>query len=49
VRSHLEASGVARQKWPEELVAVGDFPRTSSGKIQKYVLRERLRKGETEA
>ena len=39
----LDADGVARQKWPEELHSVVDFPRTSSGKIQKYVLRERLR------
>jgi acyl-CoA synthetase len=43
LRDHLAASGVARQKWPEELQSVEDFPRTSSGKIQKYVLRDRLR------
>jgi acyl-CoA synthetase (AMP-forming)/AMP-acid ligase II len=43
LRSHLEAAGVARQKWPEELIPVEDFPRTSTGKIQKYVLRDRLR------
>jgi acyl-CoA synthetase (AMP-forming)/AMP-acid ligase II len=46
LRRHLEVGGVARQKWPEELVAVEDFPRTSSGKVQKYVLRERLREGQ---
>jgi acyl-CoA synthetase len=45
VRRHLEAAGVARQKWPEELLLVDDFPRTSSGKVQKYVLRDRLRHG----
>ena len=45
VRHHLEAAGVARQKWPEELVVVDDFPRTSSGKVQKYVLRNGLRDG----
>ncbi len=45
VRRHLDAAGVARQKWPEELIAVDDFPRTSSGKVQKYVLRNRLRGG----
>ena len=39
VRFHLEAGGLARQKWPEELHFVDDFPRTSSGKIQKHVLR----------
>jgi acyl-CoA synthetase len=43
MREHLDAAGVARQKWPEELASVDDFPRTSTGKIQKYVLRERLR------
>jgi acyl-CoA synthetase len=45
VRRHLESAGVARQKWPEELLRVEDFPRTSSGKVQKYVLRDRLRDG----
>jgi acyl-CoA synthetase (AMP-forming)/AMP-acid ligase II len=45
MRQHLEAAGVARQKWPEELVRVDDFPRTSSGKVQKFVLRNRLRGG----
>jgi acyl-CoA synthetase len=45
LREHLHASGVARQKWPEELTIVDDFPRTSSGKVQKYVLRRRLRDG----
>jgi acyl-CoA synthetase len=43
VRTHLDRAGVARQKWPEELLTVDDFPRTSSGKVQKFVLRERLR------
>ncbi len=43
VQSHLSAAGLAKQKWPEELHSVGDFPRTPSGKIQKFVLRERLR------
>ena len=45
VRRHLETAGVARQKWPEDLVPVDDFPRTSSGKVQKFVLRDRLRDG----
>ena len=45
MRRRLEAAGLARQKWPEEVVAVDDFPRTSSGKVQKYVLRDRLRDG----
>jgi acyl-CoA synthetase len=44
VRAHLEQAGLARQKWPEEIRGVEDFPRTASGKVQKYVLRERLRR-----
>jgi acyl-CoA synthetase len=43
LRAHLDASGLARQKWPEELRFLDDFPRTASGKIQKHVLRDRLR------
>jgi acyl-CoA synthetase (AMP-forming)/AMP-acid ligase II len=43
VRSHLERAGLTRQKWPEELREVSEFPRTPSGKIQKYVLRQQLR------
>lgn len=49
IRHCLEVAGVARQKWPEELIPVDDFPRTSSGKVQKYVLRDRLRDGGSEA
>jgi acyl-CoA synthetase (AMP-forming)/AMP-acid ligase II len=45
VRAHLEAAGLARQKWPESLHVVDDFPRTPSGKVQKFVLRRRLREG----
>jgi non-ribosomal peptide synthetase component E (peptide arylation enzyme) len=45
LRGHLEAAGLARQKWPEEVIAVVELPRTSSGKVQKYVLRDRLRDG----
>jgi len=43
MRGHLEAAGLAKQKWPEEVHLVEDFPRTPSGKVQKFVLRERLR------
>jgi acyl-CoA synthetase len=44
VRAHLDAAGLARQKWPEELRGVEDFPRTPSGKVQKFALRDRLRR-----
>jgi acyl-CoA synthetase len=36
VRQHLTLSGMARQKWPEELVVIHhDLPRTPSGKVRK--------------
>jgi len=41
--AHLEGVGLARQKWPEELRLVDDFPRTASGKIRKVDLRAWLR------
>jgi acyl-CoA synthetase (AMP-forming)/AMP-acid ligase II len=46
VRAHLRSAGLARQKWPEELRATDELPRTASGKVQKFVLRERLRAGD---
>jgi acyl-CoA synthetase len=45
MRHHLGRSGLARQKWPEGLYLVDEFPRTPSGKVQKFVLRQRLRDG----
>jgi acyl-CoA synthetase len=45
VRAHLAAAGLARQKWPESLHEVSDFPRTPSGKVQKFRLRQHLRDG----
>jgi acyl-CoA synthetase (AMP-forming)/AMP-acid ligase II len=43
LRATLDAAGLARQKWPEHVRTVDDFPRTASGKVQKFVLRQRLR------
>lgn len=43
VREHFERAGVAKQKWPEGLHEVPDFPRTASGKVQKYVVRQSVR------
>jgi acyl-CoA synthetase (AMP-forming)/AMP-acid ligase II len=43
VTGHLLRAGLARQKWPEELRLVDDFPRTASGKIRKVELRAQLR------
>lgn len=42
----LQATQVARQKYPESVFLVADFPRTASGKIKKDVLRELARKAE---
>ncbi|MGP8059995.1 MAG: AMP-binding protein [Acidimicrobiales bacterium] len=45
LRAHLNSAGLARQKWPEEIRVVDELPRTASGKVQKFVLRDRLRAG----
>jgi acyl-CoA synthetase (AMP-forming)/AMP-acid ligase II len=42
LRLHLERAGLARQKWPERIQAVDDFPRTPSGKVKKFALRNRI-------
>jgi acyl-CoA synthetase (AMP-forming)/AMP-acid ligase II len=46
VRAHLASVGLARQKWPESLHVVPELPRTASGKVQKFRLRQRLQSGE---
>ena len=46
VRAHLAGAGLARQKWPESITEVADFPRTASGKVQKFRLRQQLRDGD---
>jgi cyclohexanecarboxylate-CoA ligase len=38
--AHLDQQAIARQKYPELLLTVDSFPRTVSGKIQKFVLRQ---------
>ncbi|MET0728203.1 MAG: AMP-binding protein [Acidimicrobiales bacterium] len=48
VREHLAAAGLTRQKWPESLHQVDEFPRTPSGKVQKFLLRQELREGRLE-
>ncbi|SRX93747.1 AMP-dependent synthetase and ligase [Frankia sp. EAN1pec] [Mycobacterium shimoidei] len=44
VREHFTQRGVARQKWPEVLREVSDYPRTPSGKVQKRLVREDIRR-----
>ncbi|BBZ41526.1 AMP-binding protein [Mycobacterium conspicuum] len=41
-RRHFDRLGIARQKWPEELYEVDDYPRTASGKVQKHLLRKAI-------
>jgi cyclohexanecarboxylate-CoA ligase len=38
--AQLSAARMARHFWPEHLVIVEELPKTPSGKVQKYVLRE---------
>ena len=40
MQEFLTQKGVAKQYWPEYLEIVEEFPRTASGKIQKFRLRE---------
>ncbi|WP_017936473.1 AMP-binding protein [Nocardioides sp. Iso805N] len=43
VRAHFTGAGLARQKTPETLIVLDDLPRTPSGKVQKFALRQQLR------
>jgi acyl-CoA synthetase (AMP-forming)/AMP-acid ligase II len=45
LRETLECAGLARQKWPEHVRGIDEFPRTASGKVQKFVLRQQLAAG----
>jgi cyclohexanecarboxylate-CoA ligase len=40
---YLDSRGVSKTYWPERLEPVDALPRTPSGKIQKFVLREQAR------
>ena len=40
IQEFLGSRGVARQYWPERLEVLAGLPRTASGKIQKFVLRQ---------
>jgi cyclohexanecarboxylate-CoA ligase len=43
MRAFLAEKGVARQYWPERLELMAELPRTASGKIRKFELRDMLR------
>ena len=40
--SFLQQHRLARQKFPERVEIVADLPKTASGKVQKFILRERV-------
>lgn len=40
MQAFLADKGVAKQYWPEKLVVLPEFPKTPSGKIQKFQLRD---------
>ncbi len=40
--AHFQEQGVAKQKTPERLEIVTEFPRTLAGKVQKHLLRKQL-------
>lgn len=42
MREFLKAKGVAKQYWPERLEILPEFPKTASGKIQKFQLRRQV-------
>jgi cyclohexanecarboxylate-CoA ligase len=42
LQEFLQEKGVAKQYWPEYLEVVEEFPRTASGKIQKFRLKEKI-------
>jgi cyclohexanecarboxylate-CoA ligase len=44
MQAHLDSHHVAKTYWPERLELVSELPRTPSGKIQKFVLRDRALK-----
>lgn len=43
LKTFLAEKGVAKQYWPEKLVVLPDFPKTASGKIQKFQLRDQVK------
>ena len=45
MQEFLRERGVAKPYWPEKLVVLDDFPKTPSGKIQKFVLRDQVSGG----
>jgi cyclohexanecarboxylate-CoA ligase len=43
MQAHLDANRLTKTYWPERLQVVSELPRTPSGKIQKFILRDQAR------
>jgi cyclohexanecarboxylate-CoA ligase len=43
LQRHLAGLGMAKQYWPERLELLPALPRTPSGKVQKFLLRDTVR------
>ncbi len=43
VREYLDAHEVSKFYWPERVETIDEMPRTPSGKIQKFILRDRAK------
>lgn len=43
LQAHLAAEGVARYKWPEEVIPVPEIPLSGPGKVNRRALRDQLR------
>jgi 3-phosphoshikimate 1-carboxyvinyltransferase len=42
MQEYLDSNRLSKPYWPERLEIVDELPRTPSGKIQKFVLRDRV-------
>jgi len=42
LRAHLEREGLARYKWPEEIVEIDEIPLSGPGKVDRQALRQKL-------
>jgi non-ribosomal peptide synthetase component E (peptide arylation enzyme) len=43
MQQFLAGKGVAKQYWPEHLELLEEFPKTPSGKIRKFELRDQVK------
>jgi len=42
VQAFMNQEGVAKYKWPERIETITQLPRTPTGKVLKYVLRDSI-------